>query len=606
MTDAILEHEAAVANASTPGERAAALNMFAEYLTETDPRRAITVAEEVEVLACNFAEPQPYISSLLNHAWAAYNMANYGLSVSKALAALKLARHHDDKSLEFDALNILGSNHQVVGSRPDALHYFIQALHLAETIGNPLQVATAHNNIGLVHEGTGAYAEALSYYLQALKVYRKRHSNSILAVIAGANVAESYNQLGQHQEAFDIAQQAIAAAQEIGFDSGKGLALMHLGNAQLGLHAYELAEQTLTQALALVQDSDTAYQKGLVLKSMANLREAQGMPEASIELFREALAVFEMLQVKPDIFLLHQHLARIYAARSDYQLAFRHMEQFHEIKEQVFNEQADGRERTLQAMYQVDKARLEAETQRLRGNKLQQEIEQNEMIIAELDSYADNVAHDLKNPISLIISFADLIQTDPTNQLSDSSRVCLDHLRDAGDKLNEIVSALLSLAKARKQSILAQSVDMNLVLEEAIKRLGSQIDRAGAILELPSALPPCQGNASWLEEAFVNYLSNAIKYGGDPPRIRVSASIEADGMISYHVQDNGAGISPEEQKKLFTRFERLGQSKIDGTGLGLMIVKTAVERLGGQVGVSSTGIPGDGTTFSMTLPDVSN
>lgn len=601
MSDKLKSLEQAVASANTSAEKAAALNLLAEYLTDSDPNRAITVAKEAGQIARAISDQALFISSLLNAAWALHNLADYAGSVTQALEALKLAQQHKHRSYEFDALNILGNNHQVVGNRPDALQSFMQALKLAEAMGFPNQMATVQNNIGLVYEGMEDYAAALKYYQQALTLYRKTNASAIMRSIAGINVAESYNHLGQYAEALVFAKESAATAAEADFGMGEALALTQAGNAYGGLGQFDEAASSLAQALALIQKADAPYQKAALLKASAQLHMKQGDVPASIALQQEALAIFDTLEANPSIFPIHKNLAQAYASLGDYQQAFHHMERFHEVKERVFNEQADSREKTLQAMFEVDKARLEADNQRHRSIGLQQEIEQNEAIIAELDSYADNVAHDLKNPIGLIIGFADLIQTDTDNQLSEISRECLDNLRAAADKLNEIVGALLSLARARKQEIMPQPVDMTTVLHETMQRLHPVIERAGAVLDVPASLPSCQGHASWLEEALVNYMSNAIKYGGSPPHVRVDASIEADGMITYRVTDNGRGLSPEEQQALFRKFERLGQQKIEGTGLGLMIVKAVVEKLGGRVAVSSPGIPGQGTTFSFTL-----
>jgi signal transduction histidine kinase len=107
------------------------------------------------------------------------------------------------------------------------------------------------------------------------------------------------------------------------------------------------------------------------------------------------------------------------------------------------------------------------------------------------------------------------------------------------------------------------------------------------------------GYGPWVEEVWANYVSNAIKYGGTPPRVEVGATSLPDGMVRFWVRDNGPGIAPENQARLFAEFERL-QTKAEGHGLGLSIVKRIVQRLGGQVGVESQA--GQGSTFSFTLP----
>jgi signal transduction histidine kinase len=601
MSYPTLELEEAVETAATPAEKAIALRKLTEYLTDADPKRAVGMAQELGRAALALSDHELYISSVLNAAWAAHNMANYAASLAQALEALKLARQQQNADLEFDALNIVGTNHNAVGNRPDALDAFMQALRLAQKMDRPARVATVQNNIGLVYEGMGNFAAALNYYQQALTVYRDKESHKVLRSIAASNVAESHNHLGQFPQALEAANEAAAAAAAAGFTMGEGLALMHKGSAYVGLNCLADAELSFAQSGELLQKADATYQRATLLKSVAQLHCQRGDTALCIEMMHQAMALYESIEAQPAIFPLHQSLAQAYASTGDHKRAFHHMEQFHEVKERVFNEQADSREKALQVMYEVDKARLEADSQRHRNLALQQEIEQNELMIAELDSYADNVAHDLKNPISLIVSYADLIKTDPETVMTESSLECLTNLQEAADKMSEIVNALLSLAKARKREIMLQPVDMTRVLNETLLRTKMLAQRLDAVFEVPERLPDCMGNTVWLEEVLVNYASNALKYGGTPPRVWIDSVVEDDGMITYRVRDNGHGLTAEEQAKLFRKFERLGQQKIEGTGIGLMIVKTVVEKLGGRVGVASSGQPGEGTTFSFTL-----
>jgi signal transduction histidine kinase len=102
-----------------------------------------------------------------------------------------------------------------------------------------------------------------------------------------------------------------------------------------------------------------------------------------------------------------------------------------------------------------------------------------------------------------------------------------------------------------------------------------------------------------VEEIWFNYLTNALKYGGNPPVIRIGSATEGNG-IKFWITDNGAGLSEAQQQELFKSFTRLENPKIQGHGLGLSIVKRIVEKLNGRVGVKSA--PGQGSTFSFTLP----
>jgi signal transduction histidine kinase len=126
--------------------------------------------------------------------------------------------------------------------------------------------------------------------------------------------------------------------------------------------------------------------------------------------------------------------------------------------------------------------------------------------------------------------------------------------------------------------------------------------------------PAALGYGPWVEEVWVNYISNAIKYGGDPPRVElgfdesahqpVSADspvgLPADSMIRFWVRDNGYGLTAEEQARLFTPFTQLSQVRARGHGLGLSIVRRIMKKLDGQAWVESN--VGQGSTFFFALP----
>jgi signal transduction histidine kinase len=144
---------------------------------------------------------------------------------------------------------------------------------------------------------------------------------------------------------------------------------------------------------------------------------------------------------------------------------------------------------------------------------------------------------------------------------------------------------------------------MGQIVEDAQNRLTHLLkeEQAELILPDPAVWPTALGYGPWVEEIWTNYISNAIKYGGQPPRIELGASVQAD-MVKFWVKDNGDGLTPEEQKSLFIPFTRLGQVSTEGHGLGLSIVQRIVNKLGGEVGVESEGVPGQGSVFSFYLP----
>ena len=230
--------------------------------------------------------------------------------------------------------------------------------------------------------------------------------------------------------------------------------------------------------------------------------------------------------------------------------------------------------------------------------------QERERLIEELDAFAHMVAHDLKNPLTVVTGTAQVLENScpelPAVELKD----CLQTIVQMGGKMNNIIDELLLLAGVRRQEIEPQPLDMSHIVAEARQRLSHMITTSQAEIITPATWPAALGHGPWIEAVWVNYLSNAIKYGGQPPRLELGATERADGQVYFWVRDNGPGLALSEQIRLFTPFTRLNRVQAPGHGLGLSIVRRIVEKLGGQVGVESSGAAGEGSTFSFTLPRV--
>jgi PAS domain S-box-containing protein len=224
----------------------------------------------------------------------------------------------------------------------------------------------------------------------------------------------------------------------------------------------------------------------------------------------------------------------------------------------------------------------------------------------ELDTFAHTVAHDLKNPLSLIMGYVDVIREGyPTWQQDEILHNHLNMITESAHKMSNIIDELMLLAGARKTEIEPEPLDMASIVRAAMRRLVFLIEEHQAEIILPDTWPVVMGHGPWIEEVWANYISNAIKYGGRPPRVELGFDAPADqqtgadSMVHFWVRDNGPGISLEAQARLFTPFTRLDQTRVTGHGLGLSIVRRIVERLGGKVDVESQ--VGQGSTFAFSL-----
>jgi PAS domain S-box-containing protein len=219
---------------------------------------------------------------------------------------------------------------------------------------------------------------------------------------------------------------------------------------------------------------------------------------------------------------------------------------------------------------------------------------------AELDAFAHTVAHDLKNPLGLAIGYAKLLHKEYPTLSQEDVDTYLHTVVQNGYKMNTIIDELMLLSEVRKADVPATLLDMADIVAEAQQRLTHAIEEHQAEIVAPESWPRALGYGPWIEEVWANYLDNALKYGGRPPRIQLGAEVEPDNRVRFWVRDNGPGLAPDEQARLFTPFGQLGRGHAKGHGLGLSIVRRIVEKLDGQVGVESR--VGQGSTFWFALP----
>ncbi|OUD14227.1 sensor histidine kinase [Thioflexithrix psekupsensis] len=240
--------------------------------------------------------------------------------------------------------------------------------------------------------------------------------------------------------------------------------------------------------------------------------------------------------------------------------------------------------------------------------KQQQQIQQQNEILQQrnqdLDMFAQMVAHDLKNPLSGVITLTDILaQTISPDRYPEARTLKqLDILARTSRRMMSIINALLTLAGVSNQSQpVLEAVDMAAIVQQVLQvRLAHLIAEHQAEVELPEQWPLIHSYPPWIEEVWANYLSNGIKYGGSPPKLTLGAEKIEGNHVKFWVKDNGNGLAESEQARLFLPFTRLHHHSIEGHGLGLSIVKKIAEKLGGKAGVISE--KNQGSLFYFILP----
>lgn len=216
-----------------------------------------------------------------------------------------------------------------------------------------------------------------------------------------------------------------------------------------------------------------------------------------------------------------------------------------------------------------------------------------------------SLAHDIKNPLGIVLGYAEMLIEILEEKKGDKEHLdLLERILTSGQRIVNLVTGFLDASKAEvgKLEIAHRPVSFNSLLKDVVRQQEPELQRKQLTVELnlDEQLPEIMGDAAQLDRVFWNLIGNAIKFTPTGGKVSVSCKRE-DGHISVAVQDTGIGIPQEELPLLFTQFKRLkGAARIEGTGLGLFIVKTIIEAHKGSVRVES--VNGQGSTFTVRIP----
>jgi PAS domain S-box-containing protein len=229
--------------------------------------------------------------------------------------------------------------------------------------------------------------------------------------------------------------------------------------------------------------------------------------------------------------------------------------------------------------------------------------------------FLSRMSHELRTPLNAMLGFAQLLRVDPRHPLHDTQAQKVAHIERAGAHLLAMMNDVLDLSRIEAGSLpmSLQAVPVHKVVDEALALVNHQASDAKlqltahvaeAVVVHPGLLTPplhVLADPVRLRQVLVNLLTNAIKYNRPGGRVMIEA-MAMDGQVLFNVSDTGPGMSPQQLAHLFEPFNRLGAERtaVEGTGIGLVIVKRLLDLMHGRVGVSSA--PGTGSSFKVWLP----
>jgi PAS domain S-box-containing protein len=220
----------------------------------------------------------------------------------------------------------------------------------------------------------------------------------------------------------------------------------------------------------------------------------------------------------------------------------------------------------------------------------------------ELETFTYTLSHDLRAPLRWINGFAAMLQRRDGDRLDETSRHYLDEIRNASDRMGRLFEELLDYSRLGRQTVRADRLDWARIAAALRGTFAPRLAATGATLEIHEPLAPVLGDPMLLERALTNLVDNGLTYtrSGHPGAVTLRA-IRVGDRVRVSVSDEGIGIPPDQQERIFQPFVRLHDADTyPGTGIGLAIVQRAIGLMGGAMRVDS--VPGAGTTFWFELP----
>ena len=607
MSQTTEQLQQAVDQATTSAELIAALVELINHLRTLDPSIAITAIEKAQ--SRDILSPQDNVRAMNMLGVLHIDLRNYEQAITYMEEVAQKAEQYEKHSLKAQALSSIGFAYLEFGNFTKAMSYYLETLEIARQEENVGIEIAALNGIGTLYGETDNFPEAIAHLEQALALEREKQGANEAVVLN--NCAVQYARMGNFERTLEYGLQSLQLSETENDPLGAIFARNRVGEAYMGMAQFEQANSYFQQNLDYLQDPNLRPRRLHTLWNMGKLRTAQQKYEPAVNYLEEALTIATEANSQQYMYEIHESLAEAHKGMGHYDMALHHYEQFHTLKETVFDEKSKNARRGLEVAYRTEQAKREATLLQHKNEELEREIQERKraeeaaLSASQAKSrFLATMSHELRTPLNSIIGFAELMELELRHFPKSALFEDIKRIHKNGMHLLELVNDVLDMARIETGKLLLypEKVSPWLIVQEVNDFLPRFAKEGVEFSSVASPdLPEFIVDTTRIKQILLNLLSNAFKFT-EKGWVKLTVE-ETATSIEFIIEDNGIGIPPEQISSLFEIFAQVDipqNRTLGGIGLGLSISRDLAKLHSGTINVESE--VGKGSKFTLSLP----
>ena len=508
-------------------------------------------------------------------------------------AALEYFQESKDKYGLAFTYNTIGSIHYKTDDYHVGLKYLLQAYDLFKEINDVVNQSRTLKSIGSVYQFFNDYTKAEETYKNCILL--SESINDLNGVSNALNpLSGLYLKEGNVNKAFETINQSIELKQQTGDTRGLGFALYGRAKIHDHLERFEEGEKDYLKGLELHEELQEYVGCMMTLNKLGQLYMKWGKFELAKKRLLECIKKGKGSHHNLILYRAYKTLYQIAKNENKMEEALMYIEYHNEHKDKVQKRDVKNVIKSLKAISKVEMLEREAKWQKEKKEEVQKKNR-------ELDNFVYKVSHDLRGPISSLMGLHNVVNLDIDDEKS-LKYFAMYH--EQIQRLETIILDFIDLTRMKESKIVKSEIDFREIIDQCIKAYNymPNFKTIQFKINVDSSIEFYSDKSS-VNSIIQNLVENAIKYSSSrrEPFVKIEISpLECVDSIEIKVEDNGIGIQDEYKEKIFDMFFR-ANSNVQGSGLGLYILKTAMERLNGKVEFESH--YNKGTVFRIILPN---